>query len=208
MIEINGIQPQNSKTVIDYLIGAGPTIVGILAVIFSYLMNRRLIKANEKLKNSEIEKEYKQKIQYFDRSEVYKRLNDFYAPLQLLRRTSAELHKIFKDGKEFRTLPTLIGGTKFDKNDKAILEEIIRIGDDCKKIIIENSGLIDNQELRDIHLPKLLTHYILIKKAFSGDISDQIKRFDGYEFPNEIDKILEDKVNKLYSQLNRLNTID
>lgn len=178
MIEINGLQPQATKTVVDYLISAGPTIVGILAVIFSYRMNKRLTVANEKLKNSELENEYKQKIQYFDRSEVYKRLNDFYAPLQLLRRTSAELHKIFKNGQEFRTLPTLIGGAKFENNDRAILEEIIQIGDECKRIIVSNSGLIDNQELRDIHLPKLLTHYILIKKAFNGEISDQINRFD------------------------------
>lgn len=199
---------ETKKTIIDYFIGAGPTIVGILAVIFSYFMNRRLIKENERLKNAELEQEYKQKIQYFDRSEVYKRLNDFYSPLQLLRRTSAELHQIFKNGQDFRTLPELIRGTKFDKNDREILAEIIRIGDECKQIIVKNSGLIDNKELRDIHLPKLLTHYILIKKAFDCELSSQTERFEGYEFPNEIDKILDEKVNKLYDQLNKLNTID
>lgn len=196
------------KSIIDSLIALGPTIVGILAVIFSYLMNKRLIEENKRLKDAEFENEYKQKIQYFDRSEIYKRLNDFYSPLQLLRRTSAELHIIFKNGKKFRTLPELINGTKFDKNDKVILEEIIRIGDECKQIIIRNSGLIDNKELRDIHLPRLLTHYILIKKAFDSELTSQIERFEGYEFPNEIDKILDDKVNMLYDQLNQLNTID
>jgi len=199
---------ESKKTIIDYFIGAGPTIVGILAVIFSYFMNRRLIKENERLKNAELEQEYKQKIQYFDRSEVYKRLNDFYSPLQLLRRTSAELHNIFKNGQNFRTLPELIRGNKFDNNDRVILEEIIRIGDDCKQIIVKNSGLIDNKELRDIHLPKLLTHYILIKNAFDCKISSQIERFEGYEFPNEIDKILDDKVNELHNQLAQLNKID
>lgn len=199
---------ESKKTIIDYFIGAGPTIVGILAVIFSYFMNRRLIKENERLKNAELEQEYKQKIQYFDRSEVYKRLNDFYSPLQLLRRISAELHNIFKNGQNFRTLPELIRGNKFDNNDRVILEEIIRIGDDCKQIIVKNSGLIDNKELRDIHLPKLLTHYILIKNAFDCKISSQIERFEGYEFPNEIDKILDDKVNELHNQLAQLNKID
>ena len=198
----------STKLFIDYIIDAGPTIVGVLALVFAYFMNKNLIKENEKLKNKELENEYKQKIQYFDRNEVYKRLNDFYSPLQLLRRTSAELHKIFKNGENFRTLPKLIGGEKFKDNDRVILEEIIRIGEESKQIVISNSGLIDNQELRDIHLPKLLTHYILIKKAFNGELSDQIDRFQGYEFPNEIDKILDDKVNELYGQLYQLNRIN
>lgn len=196
------------KNFMDYLIASGSIIVGVSAVIFSYLMNRRLIKENEKLKNKELENEYKQKIQYFDRSEVYKRLNDFYAPLQLLRRTSAELHKIFKNGQDFRTLPELIRGERFEKNDREVLKEIIQIGDQCQKIIVANSGLIDNKELRDIHLPKLLTHYILIKKAFAGEIVNELNRFEGYEFPNEIDEILEKKVNNLYGQLDKLNFID
>lgn len=199
---------ETTKSIIDYLIAAGPTIVGILALVFSYIMNRRLIKENEKLKNKELENEYKQKIQYFDRSEVYKRLNDFYAPLQLLRRTSKLMHNIFKDGKKFRTLPELINGNKFDENGTQILKEIIKIGDECRSIIVANSGLIDNKDLRDEHLPKLLAHYILIKKAFNGEISNQLKRFDGYEFPDEIDDIIDDKVNELYEELERLNRVD
>lgn len=199
---------ETTKSFLDYFIEAGPIILGILALVFSYFMNRRLIKENEKLKNKELENEYKQKIQYFDRSEVYKRLNDFYAPLQLLRRTSKQLHNIFKDGKNFRTLPELINGNKFDHNGIHILDEIISIGDECRNIIVKNSGLIDNKDLRDIHLPKLLTHYILIKKAFKGDISNQLKRFEGYEFPNEIDDIVDEKVNNLYEELERLNRVN
>lgn len=205
---------ESTKTLVDYFINAGPTIVGVLALIFSFYMNKRLIKENEKLKKSELqkdfdlkEKEYKQRIQYFDRNEVYKRLNDFYAPLQLLRRTSAELHKIFKNNKEFKTLPELVSGKEFNENDGAILNEILAIGDQCKDIIIKNAGLIDNKELRDIHLPRLLTHYILIKNAHDKKIINQVERFEGYEFPNEIDQILDDKVNKLYEKLNELNII-
>lgn len=199
---------ETTKSIFDYLIASGTVIVGILALVFSFLMNKRLIKENEKLKNKELENEYKQKIQYFDRSEVYKRLNNFYAPLQLLRRTSKELHNIFKNGEDFRTLPELIHGKQFDDNGKQILHEIIKIGDECRQIIISNSGLIDNKDLRDIHLPKLLTHYILIKKAFNGEITNQLKRFEGYEFPNEIDSILDNKVNSLYEQLEKLNRIN
>ncbi len=197
------------KSFWDLLNSLGNIIVGNLALLFSFFINIILIRENRKLKLLEQKNEYKQKIQYFDRAEIYKRLNSFYAPLQLLRRTSKELHNIFKYGRDFRTLPSLIGGDiKFTKCEKELLSEIIKIGDECRNIIIENSGLIDNRELRDIHLPKLLTHYILIKKAFNGEISEPSQRFVGYEFPNEIDNILDERVNKLYEDLNKLNSVD
>ncbi len=163
---------------------------------------------NKTLKNKELENEYKQKIQYFDRSEIYKRLNNLYAPLQLLRRTSKQLHDIFKDGKDFRTLPQLLNGNQFDENGKQLIAEIIKISDECRDLIVLNSGLIDNKDLRDLHLPKLLSHNILIKKAYKGEISNQLYRFEGYEFPNEIDIILDKKVNDLYADLDKLNRVN
>lgn len=196
------------KSFFDIVISAGPTIVGVLALVYSYRMNSKLIRESERIKELEHENEYKQKIQYFDRNEVYKRLNDFYAPLQLLRRTSKELHNIFKNGKEFRTLPHLLKDGKLDKNSNQILEEIIKVGDECRHIIISNSGLIDNKELRENHLPKLLTHYFLIKQANCGLISNELERFKGYEFPNEIDDILDLKVDDLYRQLEVLNSVN
>jgi len=134
-----------------------------------------------------------------------KLINDFYAPLLVLRRTSKELHKIFKNGKDFRTLPKLIDGEKYKDNDRVLIEEIIKIGNECKNIIVTKSGLIDDDDLREIYIPRLLTHYILIEKAFNNEIQKEVERFDGYEFPNEIDDILDNKVRDLINKLEELN---
>jgi cell division protein FtsI/penicillin-binding protein 2 len=194
---------ENIKTLFDYLVAFSPTILAIFAIIFAYLSNRQLIKENRKLQKEE----YKNKIKYYDRSEIYRKLNDVYAPLQLLRRISAELHAIFKNGRDFKTLSELVDGKKFGKNDEALLIEIIRIGDKCKKIIIDNSGLIDDQEFRDKHLPKLLTHYLLIKNVHKGKLVGESERFKNFTFPNEIDEIIDKRVNDLNDELKKLTGV-
>ncbi|WP_340111017.1 hypothetical protein [Maribellus mangrovi] len=191
-------------TLLEFLEKLGPTLVGIVALIFSFLINRRLIKENRELKKAE----YNYNMRAADRQLIVSRLNDLYAPLQLLRRISDELHQIFKNGKSFKTLSELIDGTEFNGNDAVLLNEIICIGDQCVEIIKKNSGLIDDENLRDKYLPQLLTHYFLMKNAFEGKIRNEIDRFSDFTFPSDIDKILDRRVNELNEEMKNLTSVN
>lgn len=202
---------EEKKTFLDYVIVISPVLISIVALFFSYLANRKLAKQKEK----ELQKDFKlketdllEKIKEYERKEIYKKLNEFYSPLLMLRSTSKELHDTFKNGRKFRTLTELLGGSSYDGNDLVVLDEILRIGNKCKEIIFNNSGLIDDVRLRDTHIPKLLNHFLIIQKAFDGEIKDDVQRFENYVFPNEIDDILKNKVEELQQRLITLNRVD
>ncbi len=202
---------EESKTFLDYLIILSPVAISIFALALSYLANLKLSKQKDK----ELQKDYKlketdllEKIKEYERKEIYKKLNEFYSPLLILRSTSKALHDTFKNGRKFRTLTELLGGSSYDGNDLVVLNEILVIGNKCKEIIFNNSGLIDDVRLRDTHIPSLLNHFLIIQKAFDGKIKDDVQRFENYVFPNEIDDILKEKVEELQQRLITLNRVD
>lgn len=180
------------------------SFVSVIAIYATYNVNKKLIQENRALKN----KEYQYSIRYKERNEIIHRLKGLYGPIQILRRLSAELHIIFKDGKDFKTLSKLIDGEKFSDNDQTLINEIIELGNRSKETIIKNAGLIDDKSLRDDYLPKLLTHYILISNALKGTIQGEVHRFEDFTFPNEIDKIIDGKVNELNKKLEKLSRVD
>lgn len=202
---------EETTTFLDHIVELSAVIISIVALVLSYLANRKLIKQKEK----ELEKDYKlketdllEKIKEYERKEIYKKLNEFYSPLLMLRGTSKALHDTFKNKRNFRTLTKLLEGEEYNGNDQAILNEILLVSEQCKKIILEKSGLIDDDELREIHIPKLLNHFMIIQKAFNKEIVNEAPRFENYVFPNEIDDILLKKVKDLQSRLVELNRVE
>jgi hypothetical protein len=190
---------KENKRPFDFL-GIGTVLVSIFALFISYRANKQIVELNKK--------ELKEKVNSFEREEIYKRLNDFYGPLLMYRRTSKTLHDIFKNKREFRTLTELLDGVEYHGNERELILEILRIGKECKKIIIDKSGLIDDKVFRNNHLPKLLVHYTLIEKAFNKELKGEISRFEEYIFPKEIDDHLEKRVDEMLLRLETLNKLN
>ncbi|HET8859536.1 MAG TPA: hypothetical protein VFM92_06370 [Marivirga sp.] len=139
-----------------------------------------------------------------------KKLNEFYGPFYQLRKKSFTLYKEFRkkfetEDPNFSTLKYLLSGKRFSGNDEVLLNEIILIGEECEDFIHKNAGLIDHNEIRNNLLPKLTTHYRLIKLAKDGMLKGDLDTIGRYTFPKEIDSELENRINEIKARLNELN---
>ncbi|MEM6734567.1 MAG: hypothetical protein AAF620_00735 [Bacteroidota bacterium] len=181
---------------LDYLINISPIIIGILALIFSWYQ----------LKSSE-----RQKKEENQRNEIYKKLNNFYGPYIQLRKKSFILYQKFQKkyrekDPNFSTLKYLLKGKDFEDNEKALLKEIIDLGRESEKLIHENAGLIDDDDLRNDLIPKASTHYLLLRLAYEGSLSGDTENFIDSSFPIEIDAKLEQRKTDLENYLKKLNS--
>ncbi len=179
----------------NYLLQIAPILIGVGALGLSFYQINR----SERLKKDESK-----------RDEIYKKLNNFYGPYYQLRRKSNILYKKFRNSyKEsdpsFSTLKYLLNGYEFKDNEKSILEEIIAIGEQSEKLIQDNAGLIDDDELRNDLIPKASTHYLLLRMAYNGKILGDIENFKDSTFPRQIDAKLIERKNQLENDLNKLN---
>lgn len=185
----------NGINITDWL----PSIVAIIAIVFSYLQFRRSV--NSTIKAKAIEDE---------RKEIYAKLNEFYGPLMQLRRQSELLYRKFS-GKykltdpNFRTVNYLLDGHKFTDTESEILNEIIRIGKQCEDLIISKSGLIDDNELGLKVIPKYTRHALILRLAKEGKITGNPEDFEDCTFPREFDKLLSNRVESLQKRLEQLN---
>jgi len=183
--------PEATQTVdLSDLVALVSVCVAALTIIVNYLLNRL---------------QFRDKLLEAERDEIYKKLNEFYGPFLQLRHTSSILHERFKNGREFSTLVALLEGKRFTGNDAILIKEIIRIGRECQQLIYDKSGLIDEYELRAIHLPIANRHYFTLQQAAEGKLSGEVERFKVDKFPKEIDDILEKRVSELNSRLEEIN---
>lgn len=141
-----------------------------------------------------------------ERKEIYKKLNEFYGPFEQLRQKSRRLYALFvaSKGENFRTLPALLKGEKFNNNDKRLLGEIISIDVQLEKLILDKSGLIDQEEIRDL-LAKAATHFSIISQAHEGKLKGEADRFMEYVFPRELDDKISMQIGHLKNRLSELN---
>jgi hypothetical protein len=135
---------------------------------------------------------------------INKKLNEFYGPIQQLRKTSKDLHDLFKNGETFRTLTELLKGTEYTNNDGALLTEILEIDKQTGILISNKSELIDDEELYKT-LTTLNTHYRILDLAYQNKISGEIERFEKFVFPNKIDDLIEARIKELKDQLSALS---
>lgn len=168
----------------------GPVLVGMLSLLFAYWTNRRLL--NAKTKEEE-------------RAEINKKLSEFYGPFTQLSHKNLMLYRLFTSDKKphYQTLSELLNGTKFNGNDKVLLEQIMLINKQLEDLIINKSGYVENPNLRKL-LAKAATHFNVMKLAFDGAINGEKDRFIEYLYPRELsDKINED-IDKLNQRLKEL----
>lgn len=144
-----------------------------------------------------------------ERREIYKKLNSFYGPFQQLRGRTRVLYECFaltekENSPEFATLTALLKGQQFDQNDIALLEEIIRLTQQSDQFIIENAGLIDDPDLRDL-FAKVGAHWRILRLAYNKSLVTDTEIFRRYSFPWELDQKVEEKINELQQALSLLN---
>lgn len=173
----------------------GVALIGIIAIIFSYLQYR----TGQRIS--------KQKLK---RREIQQKLDEFYGPFLQLRKKSDILYDRFQ--KKFRekdpnfsTLRYLMSGKEFKGNDKKLLNEIIKIGEECEKLIHSKAGLIDDNSLREEILPRLTTHFLLLRLAFEGTLVREEDRFNNLTFPKEVDQHIELRFKELEKELEKLD---
>lgn len=172
----------------------GVLIIGLSGIISTVWINRKLIVQ----KNREDEKK-----------EIYKKLNEFYGPLILLRKKSQILYEIYSTNKRDNrtTLEVLLANELVEVNDKILLGEIVSIGQLCEDLILNKSGLVDDKYLRLELLPKAISHFYILREAFNHRIIQDFGRFGKYSFPFELDSCLENGIEELKRRLDYLNSI-
>lgn len=181
----------NAVPIITALTGLIGVILGFVGVIFTFSTSRRALKLRT------LEEE---------RKSIYEKISTFYGPFQQLRGINYELYKVFRArrGEDFRTLTALLTGEKFEGNDKILLDNIINNSERLEKLIIEKSGLIDSEELRQL-LWTAATHFRLIQLASQGILIGEIERFKPYLFPRTLDDIVNMEIKKLRRRLEEIN---
>jgi hypothetical protein len=178
---------------LEFFKSIAPTIVALAALLLGYYYNKRLLTQ----KNHEDE-----------RKEIYKKLNSFYGPMKQLLGVSFELYGRLTSSrpKEFRTLVALLKGEKFEGNDKILLEQILEVEEHMDRLVLEQSGLVDDDQLQQL-LSKVSAHFRVIRLAYKGDLVGQASRFEGNVFPRDITAMIEKEITRLKNRLEALNAM-
>jgi hypothetical protein len=148
------------------------------------------------------------------RNEIYKRLNEFYGPIEQYLKRSQDLYGRFSSRLKmqnpgFQTLPVLLDSqlSTFTENERILLKEIIKCGEQMEKLIFEKSGLIDDAELTTIWLPKLTHHLLIFRLAYHGELKGDRENIADDVFPEGIDGIVAARKRELIDQLAKLGKI-
>jgi len=177
-----------------FWIALGALVVSGLSVLVSYWNGQRTLKHKSNDEQAKV---------------LQDRLDRFYGPLRQLLKQSELLYQVLKsrqpDPKNFRALTHLLEGKEFVGNDKALMEEIIRIGGETEKLIKESSGLV-SAEMLEI-LGRATSHYRIMKLAFEKVIQGDSQQFSAYVFPREIGGMLDEAINAMSAGLKKLRAI-
>ena len=144
------------------------------------------------------------------RDEIYKKLNSFYGPMRLQLKTSSELYELFSSSimqrlnlNEFHTLPFILDGNELNKTERTLLEQILKIGKAIEKLIDNNAGLIDDDDLHE-EMVQLATHLRIIREAKNGGYStgtDKLTLLESKTFPKP--EKLEERVDQMFWKLKK-----
>jgi hypothetical protein len=222
MILIECVQTSTKPfDVINFIASIGSILVSIIVIITGYCFNKRALKTSEMntrktllTSSQNTDKTIASKRIEERKSEIYKKLNEFYQPLFEYRQKSTLLYLKFKEkfvvvgpdesASAFRTLTYLLNRNEFTGNEKALLEEIINIGKLCEDLIHKKAGLIDDDSLRKDWLPRLTTHLLILRMAYQKKLSGEPEKFIDLAFPLGIDELIEERIKVLQQELKEL----
>jgi hypothetical protein len=100
----------------------------------------------------------------------------------------------------------LLSGKKFEGNDKVLLDEIIKIGEETENLILKSSGLVDD-DIQSL-LGKATTHYRVLRLAHQGMLQGEPEKFEGHVYPRELDPVITDKIRQIQEEISRLTRVD
>ena len=155
------------------------------------------------------------------RKEILNQLDTFYGPFQQLLAKSKALYSQFTYGKDkqfqdkpealtddgrFSTLLALLGGYKFEGNDDALLQEIIKVTNDLDNLISSKSGLVSDPDLRAL-LAQASAHFTYMRLAKDQKLKADHDRFSASIYPQRLNAVIDAKTAELQGQLDQLNGI-
>ena len=154
-------------------------------------------------KNNEVLLANHQKNVEEERRTLYNQLNEFYGPMQQLLNVSKDITTAFKAGRQFRTLTELLQGGSYSGNDAVLLKEIMSVTAQVEDLIMTQSGLVSDSDLRKT-LSRAVSHFRILKLAGSGALSGQVGRFEGYVFPQELETRVDEAIARIHVRLEEL----
>jgi hypothetical protein len=192
----------------------GPTAVGLLGLVVTIIISVVSLNRNATLTRRSIEEKAREE----ERKAIREKLDQFYGPFTQLRGVSKHLYTIFtarlsdevkrqfpdKDGK-FRTLIALTRGHKFQGVEKNLLDEIVKVGSESEKLILEKVGLVDDRELQ-AQLWLAGAHYRIIRLANEDKLTGGGIEFESFTFPYDLDMRLSEMMAALNQRLAQLTT--
>ena len=174
-----------------------PILVGLAGLWIGYRQYKKTLEA---------------RLKELERNEIYKKLNEFYGPLLQLRERSNLLYAEFRpasasENPGFNTIAYLLKKNELTTNQKTLLAEIIRLGKACESLIDSKSGLIDDETLRTVTIPKFMVHLLIVRLAYTEALTGEADKYREYSFPMELDDQLNRKFEALDARLAELNRI-
>jgi hypothetical protein len=138
------------------------------------------------------------------------KLDTFYGPLVQLRNTSNLLYDAFRarqpDPENFRTLTAILSGASFEGNDKVLLDEIIKIGEETENLILKSSGLVD-EDIQPL-LGKATTHYRILRLAHKGMLKGEPEKYREHVYPRDLDSTIDKKIRQIRNEIAVLTSVD
>lgn len=202
----NSVSTDTAFNWIKFLQDLGPVIISAIALIVSFFLTKKTLNVQKEQtqKTLDAQKDVEARIL------ISKKLDEFYGPLLQLRKKSNLLYTKFSEkhrslNNEFATLTYLLSGKEFDGNDKVLVEEIIKLGEESERLIHSKAGLIDDSDLRQNVIPRATTHFLILRLAYKGILKGESERFVDLTFPHELDDKLEKRKKELETQLSNLN---
>lgn len=197
---------KNSFDVMKFIQDLGPTIISGIALIATFIVTKKTLDTQKEItgKTLDAQKDVEARLL------IGKKLDEFYGPLLQLRKKSDLLYKKFSEkyhtaDNNFSTLTYLLDGKTFSGNDKFLLEEIIRLGEECENLIHSKAGLIDDIDLRQNLIPRATTHFLILRLAYKGALIGDSVHFKDLTFPKDLDDKLEARKKQLEKDLEKLN---
>ena len=203
-------------------------IIGAIALIAGIILSSVISGVNRKKQAKKNSKEKEWKF-------ILKKLNDFFYPLRNYLEFSKSYYDMFIKDKPsgFRTLPFLLdpnqvyeGNVKvsLSNNDKVVLQQILKIGSDIEKLIVEKSAIVDDKEFIGPYIPSeeysnfdypdkeisllslLKLHLSAIRLAFEGDLTGEKEYYSKFVFPRELNKRVTAKILQLKTKVDILGS--
>ncbi|WP_165225795.1 hypothetical protein [Aquisphaera insulae] len=182
------------------------SLLSALAALAALFMSNRAVSISRSMTLTQL----RQNVRNERAKALQTKLDTFYGPLVQLRNTSNLLYNVFRsrqrDPASFRTLTALLSGVQFEGNDKVLLDEIIKIGEETENLILKSSGLVD-EDIQPL-LGKATTHYRILRLAHKGLLKGEPEKYQEHVYPRELDPKITAKVGQIQCEIASLTRVD